>query len=332
MDSHLVTEYARVFCLISCLLIAGYSDYTKLIVRDKIWIFWTFPALLILVIDFIILELSIWNILMIFLPVSLATITVFDVPNFDSINLYNSFLLLIYLFAIIGLLGGILNYNDVNFYTLISGKEDINTAVWWTLIFSSFSIIIFISTYKIGLLQGGADIKALIWITLLIPSWYFIPKPYIYSHTSIIDYEEIIFQVPPSFVLFLWAGGLFIVTPPFFLLRNAIKGDINKLSDLKTAWHATKIPLSEIKLDNIWLLSDVVLDNSGNTLNTVNLFIPKKDNYTENLQAKVEFLIEKGLESAWVTSKHPFVTYLFVAILPTFILGDPVAIIMNKLL
>ena len=101
---------------------------------------------------------------------------------------------------------------------------------------------------------------------------------------------------------------------------------------MKTAWHATKIPLTEIKSDKIWLLSDVVLDNSGNKLHTVNLFIPKKNNHNQNLQEKIEFLMEKGLESAWVTNKHPFVTYLFIAIIPMFIIGDPVAIMMNKLL
>ena len=313
-------------------MIAGYSDYSKLIVRDKIWIFWTLPAVLLLIIHFIILQLSIWNILMIFLPISLAAVTVYEIPKFDSINLVNSSFLTIYLFGIIGLFGGLLNYIDVDFYTLISGEEEINTRMWWTLLFSSVTIIIFILTYKIGLLQGGADIKALIWITLLAPSWYFIPKPYIYSHTSIIDYEEILFQIPPSFVLFLWAGGLFIVTPPFFLLRNALKGDIKELSDLKTAWHATKMPLTQIKADKIWLLSDVVLDKSGNKSHTVNLFIPQKNNNNQSLQEKIEFLIEKGLESAWVTSKHPFVTYLFLAIIPMFIIGDPVAIVMNKLL
>ena len=332
MDSHLVIEYVRIFSLVSCLMIAGYSDYSKLMVRDKIWIFWTLPATILLIIDFIILQLSIWNIFMIFLPISLAAVTVFEIPKFDSLNLLNCLLLLVYLFGIIGLFGGLLNYIDIDLYTLISGDEDINTRIWWTLLFSSLTIIIFILTYKIGLLQGGADIKALVWITLITPSWYFIPKPYIYSHTSIIDYDEILFQIPPSFVLFLWAGGLFIITPPFFLLRNTLKGDIKELSDLKTAWHATRIPLTEIKTDRIWLLSDVVLDNSGNKLHTVNLFIPQKNNHNQNLQEKIEFLIEKGLESAWVTNKHPFVTYLFIALIPMFIIGDPVAIIMNKYL
>ena len=330
MDSHLVVEYLRVLCLISCLMIAGYSDYSKLIVRDKIWILWTLPAILLLFFDFLILELSIWNILMISLLISLAASTVFEIPalgKIKSINLQDLSFLLICLFGCVGLIGGLLNYIDIEYYSLISGEEDINTTIWWTLLFSSFLIIIFIITYKIGIIQGGADIKALIWVTLLTPSWYFIPKPYIYSHTSIIDYDDIMFQIPPSLVLFLWAGSLFIITPPIFIIRNIVKGDIKKLSDLKTAWHATKMPLSEIKEDNIWLLSDVVLDKSGDTLNTVNLFMPQRDN--QNLQDKIEYLMSKGLKSAWVTRKHPFVTYLFFALIPMFIFGDPVAIVMS---
>ena len=67
VDTHLAIEYLRVLCLLSCFTIAGYSDYSRLIVRDKIWILWSLPAIFLLILDFLIIQLSIWNILMVFL-------------------------------------------------------------------------------------------------------------------------------------------------------------------------------------------------------------------------------------------------------------------------
>ena len=334
MDTHLAIEYLRVLCLFSCFTIAGYSDYSRLIVRDKIWIFWSFPAIFLLILDFFIIQLSIWNILMVFSLISLALPTVFQTPNLNisnSINFQNSVFLSIYLLGLIGFIGGLFNYTGVDYYSLVSGDENLNSTIWWTLVFASLTIVIFIYAYKIGLIQGGADIKALIWVTILAPSWYFIPIPYIYSNSSIIDYEEIIFQLPPSFVLFLWGGGIFIFTPPIFLIKNFIKGNIKKPSDLKSAWHATKMPLSEIEGNNLWILSDVVLDKSGVILHTTNLFTSQKITHNDDISKQIEYLREKGLESVWVTRKHPFVTYLLFAIIPMLIFGDPVAIMINLL-
>ena len=334
VDTHLAIEYLRVLCLLSCFTIAGYSDYSRLIVRDKIWILWSLPAIFLLILDFLIIQLSIWNILMVFSLISLALPTVFQTPTFDKsnlINFQNLPFLFIYILGTLGFIGGLFNYVGVDYYSLVSGDENLNATIWWTLLFASLSIIIFIYAYKIGLIQGGADIKALIWVTILTPSWYFVPKPYIYYNSSIIDYEDIIFQLPPSFVLFLWAGGIFIFTPPIFLTKNIIKGNIKKISDLKIAWHAIKIPLSEIEGNKLWILSDVIIDKSGDVLHTTNLFASQKITHNDDISKQIEYLQEKGLKSAWVTRKHPFVTYLFIAIIPMFIFGDPVVIMINLL-
>jgi prepilin signal peptidase PulO-like enzyme (type II secretory pathway) len=32
-----------------------------------------------------------------------------------------------------------------------------------------------------------------------------------------------------------------------------------------------------------------------------------------------------GIDSVWITRKHPFLVYLFLAILPMLLLGDPLA-------
>jgi len=329
VDAHFAIEYVRVFLLVICLAIAGYSDFTKLIVKDRHWFFWTLPAIILLILDLIITNSSIWNFLMIFAILSLAASTVGIIPKFkgnSKINLINISLLMLYLLGIIGLLGGLLNYTNINYYSLILSEESKDVMLWWSMLNAIFLITVFIFVWKIELIRGGADIKALIWIIILIPSWTFIPQPYLHSHDIFLDID-IIFQLHPSFVLFLWASSIFLIAPIFFIIKNIIKRNINSLADLKMAWHAIKIPLSEIPGKDVWLLSDVILDESDNYLQTITLFFPQKED--QNLLEKVEKLRRYGLESAWVTKKHPFVTYLCIAILPMMLLGDPVALIMS---
>ena len=40
---------------------------------------------------------------------------------------------------------------------------------------------------------------------------------------------------------------------------------------------------------------------------------------------QLELLEDLGLDSVWITTKHPFLVYLFVAILPMLLFGDPLS-------
>jgi hypothetical protein len=331
VNSTFALDYARVFLLISCLLIAGKSDFSNFLVKNKHWIYFSPFAILLLILDVIISKYSVWNLFMVFILISIAASTVNILPNLrevKKINLTNYLIISCYIIGIIGLCGGILNYTRIDYYSLVLGTENHDVMLWWTLLSASLSMIFYILVWKLGLIQGGADIKALIWTTLLIPSWAFIPQPYIYQ-TSFVDKEDIIIQLPPSFILFLWGSSVFIIMPPIYLVRNIMQKNIISLSDLKIAWHAKKVILSEALGKNIWILSEVLTDDEGEYITTYNRFLPSNESENKTIEEKIDIFKEHNIEKIWVTTKHPFVTYLFIAIFPLIVIGDPIAIILS---
>ena len=96
------------------------------------------------------------------------------------------------------------------------------------------------------------------------------------------------------------------------------------------AWHATKQKISEATqlsgMDETtsWILTEVIEKNGEKTI--VNRILPSsKSAIGTERGADLELLEEMGLDSVWITRKHPFLVYLFLAILPTLLLGDPLA-------
>ena len=54
----------------------------------------------------------------------------------------------------------------------------------------------------------------------------------------------------------------------------------------------------------------------------------RAENETEQV---LEELAEVGIERAWVTAKHPFLLFVFPAILPLVLFGDPIVWILSYL-
>jgi hypothetical protein len=182
----------------------------------------------------------------------------------------------------------------------------------------------FFCSWRFGLISGGADVKALILVTLFFPSWAFVPDQ-IYPLA-----EDPLFRMPPSMVMFVWAAAAFLIAPPVILAHNATRGNITSLSDLKMAWHATKQKISESNrlsgMDEAtsWILTEVIDKNGEKTI--VNRILPSsRSSIGTERGANLALLEEMGLDSVWMTRKHPFLVYLFLAILPTLLLGDPLA-------
>ena len=61
-------------------------------------------------------------------------------------------------------------------------------------------------------------------------------------------------------------------------------------------------------------------------MTTVNRILPsRRSSNPQDEDKQFELLEELGLDSVWITSKHPFLVYLFLAILPMLLLGDPLS-------
>jgi prepilin signal peptidase PulO-like enzyme (type II secretory pathway) len=57
--------------------------------------------------------------------------------------------------------------------------------------------------------------------------------------------------------------------------------------------------------------------------------LPSNESENKTIEEKIDIFKEHNIEKIWVTTKHPFVTYLFIAIFPLIVIGDPIAIILS---
>jgi hypothetical protein len=73
-----------------------------------------------------------------------------------------------------------------------------------------------------------------------------------------------------------------------------------------------------------WILTEIIQKDGENAV--VNRILPSsKSTIGTEREADLALLEEMGLDSVWITRKHPFLVYLFLAILPMLLLGDPLA-------
>ena len=100
------------------------------------------------------------------------------------------------------------------------------------------------------------------------------------------------------------------------------------------AWHATKRRISDLKEapDSVshqsWILTEAIEKNGE--LTVVDRILPSRRlSNAEDKDTQFELLEDLDLTSVWITTKHPFLVYLFLAILPMLLLGDPLSYVIR---
>ena len=317
----------RISLLVLCMATAARSDFQTLSVRDSHWVRWSIPAALVLIIEMASDDAGFANICMAMAIVSIFSVCFADPPDPRNLREWSGqekLLSIAYVLGMAGLVGGAVSYSETDFVDLVLGDEAQNTTLWWSMVGALLTSTVFYFSWRLGLIQGGADVKALILVTRFFPSWAFVPEQ-IYPLA-----EDPIFRMPPSMVMFIWAAAAFLIAPPVIFVHNAARGNIGSISDLKMAWHATKKSISELgetsEMDDnpSWILTEVIQKNGENTV--VNRILPsRKSTFDRAKEAELSLLEELGIDSVWITRKHPFLVYLFLAILPMLLLGDPLA-------
>jgi len=317
----------RISLLVLCMSAAARSDFRTLSVKDAHWIRWAIPASIVLLFEMASSDAGFENVCMAFALVAIFSFCFKSPPNPRKLgewDIQEATLSALYLLGALGLIGGAIAYSQTDFVDLVLGDESPNTTLWWSMIGAFLTAVAFYCSWRLGLIPGGADVKALILVTLFFPSWAFVPDQ-IYPLA-----EDPLFRMPPSMVMFVWAAAVFLIAPPVIFAHNATRGNITSVSDLKMAWHATKQKISEIRQlsemdDNpSWILTEIIEKNGENTV--VNRILPSsKSTIGTEREADLELLEEMGVDSVWITRKHPFLVYLFLAILPMLLLGDPLA-------
>ena len=306
---------------------AARSDFETLSVRDRHWTRWSVPVVLILLVEMTSENMGIANFCMVFSLLAVFSFCFSEPPNprdFREWNQNQALLFVVYALGLVGFVYGAIVYSDTNFIDLVLGDESKETTLWWRMNTAFLTSAIFYGSWRIGLIQGGADVKALILVTLVFPSWSFVPDQ-MYPLV-----EDPLFRMPPSMVLFIWAAAAFLVAPPIIFIQNAARGNITSISDLKMAWHATKRRISDLKEApdsesyQSWILTEAIEKNGQMTV--VDRILPSRRlSNTQDEDTQFELLESLGLDSVWITTKHPFLVYLFLAILPMLLLGDPLS-------
>ena len=306
---------------------AARSDFETLSVRDRHWTRWSVPVVLILLVEMTSENMGIANFCMVFSLLAVFSFCFSKPPNprdFRDWNQNQALLFVVYALGLVGFVYGAIVYSDTNFIDLVLGDESRKTTLWWSMNTAFLTSAIFYGSWRIGLIQGGADVKALILVTLVFPSWSFVPDQ-MYPLV-----EDPLFRMPPSMVLFIWAAAAFLVAPPIIFIQNAARGNITSISDLKMAWHATKRRISDVKEApdsesyQSWILTEAIEKNGQMTV--VDRILPSgRLSNTQDEETQFELLESLGLDSVWITTKHPFLVYLFLAILPMLLLGDPLS-------
>ncbi|MBJ29471.1 MAG: hypothetical protein CMB61_05400 [Euryarchaeota archaeon] len=313
----------RISMIFSCMFIAARSDFQTLSVRDIHWKIWAIPATIILVFEIASNNSGPANLMTISAMIAVFSICFYRIPDlrrFRDWKIEQITLSMIYLIGIAGILIGSIEFSDTNFVNLVLGEESNETILWWSSLGAILTMMLFLSAWKARIIPGGADVKALILVTLFFPSWAFIPEQMYFS-------GENTFRIPPSMALFLWAGTYFMLAAPIIFLRNVARGDVSTAPDFKMAWHATKKPVSGIIAGPSWILTEVA--GTEDEPRVVNRILPSNPSSPVIFAENIERLESMGVEEAWVATKHPFLVYLFFALIPLMLFGDPLAYLLK---
>tara|TARA_B100001564_G_scaffold98306_1_gene80568 strand:- start:3257 stop:4192 length:936 start_codon:yes stop_codon:yes gene_type:complete len=303
---------------------AAWMDHKNRRVGNEHWIVWVKPALFLWALDLIAQEAD-WTIfLTASAVVAYASTSIIGRPTINDIFSGSKIDLVVsswYVISIAGIIGGSLKYGDVSPLEVLVGDVTGSAALWWSTLAGLLTILIIDLAWRFRLIHGGADAKALMLVAILIPSWD--TMPLISEKTS-----DSIVALPPSLALLMWGGLTFILIPLILLVKNIINSNISSLSDLKLSWHASKMKLKDVKDSHVWLLTSVIQLPDGSSKVYHKSRAPRRTPTDEELDKSIKELEDLDVEEVWISYKLPLLVFLFPAIIPLALLGDPISHIM----
>lgn len=321
-----ILGWVRVGVLLLGMAWAAWMDHKNRRVPNEHWIVWAKPAVFIWALDLMVQGAD-WTIYLTAAGVvAYASVSVFGRPTLKDARAgswMDRWFLIWYAAAAVGTVAGALRYQDVTPMDVILNQGDSLGILWWKTA-AVFLVIFFIDlAWRMRLLHGGADAKALMWVTLVFPTWATVPLPFA------ADASSSVVALPVSIALLIWGGLAFLLIPVVMLALNLKGGHLRGLSDLKLAWHASKIPLDDVAKRHVWLLTDTMSMPNGEERIVHRSRAPRQTPTDEALQAHIERLRVLGVDEVWVSFKMPLLVFLFPAVLPLVLVGDPTALIVH---
>jgi len=320
--------WSRIFALVLGMGWAAWMDHKERRVSNDHWLVWVKPALFLWALD-LINQGADWTIyLTASAVVAYASGAVLGRPSLSDLrngSRLDGVVLIWYMLSAVGLVAGAVAYQSTQPLDVLLGSDTSLGALWWKTLSVLFVIMIIDGAWRLRLLHGGADAKALMWVALLFPSWA--TMPLFMSDATM----EATVALPPSLALLMWGGLSFLIIPIVLLVKNIIAGNIASIGDLRLAWHASKIDRDEVLDRHVWLLTTLIEMPDGTTGPHHRTRAPRTTPSREELEASIAALEEAGIKQVWVSSKLPLLVFLFPAIAPLVLLGDPMALLMPML-
>jgi len=328
IDNDAVLGWTRVLVLLLGMGWAAWMDHKERRVKNEHWLVWIKPAIFIWTLD-LMLQGADWTIMLTASAViAYASMSVIGRPSLKDIlkgSKLDVTVTLWYIISLMGVICGAIKYQESMPLEVLVGNDTSLGALWWKTLAVGASILIIDLAWRVRMIHGGADAKCLMWVAILVPSWSAVPLTY--SSATI----DSIVSLPPAISLLMWGGFIFLLIPFIMLGKNLSNGNIKKLSDLRLAWHASMMPLKEVVESHVWLLSSVIEMPDGTTSVHHRTRAPSKTPTNEQLLANVSALQEIGIESVWVSYKLPLLVFLFPAIIPLVLVGDPMSLLLPML-
>ena len=329
VESKQIIGWSRLGVLIICMGWAAWFDHKQRRVSNDHWIVWTKPVVFIWSLDLLVqgAHWSVW--LTASAIIAYASGSVIGRPTVKDAkagNRMDQFVLIWYLISIFGLIAAAVKFSSSHPLDVITGDVTGDAALWWAYIGALFVLLVIDLAWRMRFIHGGADAKALIWVTLLFPSWSEFPV------NSDEYMSEVILHLPPSLSLLIWGGLFFMLIPFILLVRNIASGNVRSFSDLTMAWIALSVPLKTVHERHAWLLTDTMELPNGEIKVYHKRRAPRQSPSDTEVQTHVEKLKNAGVENAWISLKLPLLLFLWPAILPLWLFGDPMALVIPVLL
>ena len=328
-DGRTLIAFGRLFILVIGMGLAAWMDHKSRRVANQHWVKWSKPAILLWSIEILAYGGNLIILLTASAVIAYASGSVFGRPTIQDLrsgSRIDAVVFLWYGVSLLGVLYGAYLYQNTSPLDVLTGNAPIEATIWWQTLGALVVMVLIDLAWRLRLLHGGADAKALMWVVIVVPTWASI------GTFQIIEPSDSPASLPPSFSLLMWGAFVFLLIPFIMLSRNIIKGHVKSISDLRLAWHSTILPIQDVERRHVWLLTTTIIGGDGQEIVHHKSRAPKFTPSDDEVRAEIEKLQQLGVDEVWVSFKIPLLVFLFPAILPLILLGDPTGMVLSRVM